>query len=320
MREIAHHVGRRVKDVTPPATRRRVLGIRFAIRSATASHRTLPDVLVVGAQRCGTSSLYKLLGRHPRVIPSLRKEVEYFSTRYPEGVNWYRTHFPLSLRLEVSQDLRGRVPLTFEATPDYLLDPRAAERAAELLPEARIVALVRDPIDRAFSQYLHNRRLDHEPLAFEAALDAEPERLEGEVERMLDDPAYPGRRFRRYSYVTRGLYADQIETWREWFDWDRFLVIRSEDFFADPGKVYRQCVTFLGLPPWMPRRFPNYSYASNVRSPGDEVPKQIRDRLAGVFAPHNRRLAQMLGMDLAWYGVSPMGGGPRPSGEQSASA
>jgi hypothetical protein len=317
--ELGHDVARRIKAATPVARRRQLVALRFGLRFPTASRRVLPDSLIIGAQRCGTSSLYKLLGRHPDVVPSLRKEVEFFSVRYGEGINWYRAHFPLNAGLAVSARLRGRRPITFEATPDYLLDPRAAERAAAHLPEARIIILVRDPIDRAFSQYRHNRRLGHEPLGFEDALAAEPERLEGEIERMLDDPTYQARRFRRYSYVTRGLYADQLDRWQKWFARHRILVLRSEEFFEAPAQTYSLVISFLGLAPFVPKRFPNYSYLSPVTDGDANLSPMIRDRLAATFAPHNQRLEAMLGFDLGWDERGSPGSGV-PSSHESPPA
>jgi hypothetical protein len=117
-------------------------------------------VLVVGAQRCGTSSLFKYLGAHPECGASIRKEARFFTEYYHEGTDWYRAHFPLSAG-------RPRRQIYFEATPDYLLDPRVPQRAKALLPEDfRIIALLRDPVERAYSHYWHNRRLGSERIPF----------------------------------------------------------------------------------------------------------------------------------------------------------
>ena len=184
------------------SSRRRLARWRVQARRPTSFLRALPDFLIVGTQRGGTSSLYKYLGQHPEVSPSTRKEVEFFSTRFDAGVEWYRAHFPLRRR-------SGRLH-TFEATPDYLLHPLAAERAYRLLPEAKIIAMLREPTSRAFSHYNHNRRLGHEPLSFTDALAAEPERIAGERARLLADSSYRALDLRRHGYVERGKYDEQL--------------------------------------------------------------------------------------------------------------
>ena len=278
-------------------TRRHVAMGRVALRKLGASNRALPDFLVIGTQRGGTSSLYRYLGAHPDVVASLRKETDYFSTEYQRGDSWYRAHFPMST---------SQRRLTFEATPAYLLHPLAAERAAALVPRARIIAMLRDPVDRAFSQYRHNRRLGNETLSFEDALAAEPERLRGEYERIERDPYYPAIPLRRHGYVERGLYAEQLERWLPRFS--DVLVVRSEDFMADPRPVFRSVLEFLQLPEWEPEAFVNYSYRDTdparpggapARSAGDP-PDDARSELEIAFEVPNARLRELLDRDFAW--------------------
>lgn len=289
-----------LKDRIAVKRRRQFVAARLTVRKLSAALRALPDVLIIGAQRCGTSSLYKYLGDHPQVVPSLRKEVEYFSTSFTKGEAWYRAHFPLTSRKRVFEKLARRPMLSFEATPDYLLDPRAAARAREMLPEARIIALFRNPTDRAFSQYLHNRRLGQEPLSFDEALDREEERLRGELERLLNDDAYPARALRRYSYVTRGLYAEQISRWFDLYPAERILLLRFEDFVASPTATLHRIEQFIGVTVWNPDSFLNYSYGQGMSRPPLRLHESIRRRLDSVFELHNARLAATISPDLIW--------------------
>lgn len=300
MIDARHDIADWVRGRTSIATRRRVTTARLDARIWNARYRSLPDFLVIGAQRCGTSSLYKYLGRHPRVIPSLRKEIEFFSTRYSEGEAWYRAHFPLKARMDALRAVRGYPSQTFEATPDYLLHPAAAERAAQLVPDARIIVLVRNPIDRAYSHFQHNRRLGQEPLQFEEALDQEHVRLSGELERISHDPAYPARYLRRYSYVTRGLYAEQLAPWRAQFAADRILIVSSEDLFSRTAETFLSMLEFLGLPPWRPAAFDNYSYASPSDRPSTGMPDDLRVRLTAVFSAPNIQFYAIAGRDFGW--------------------
>jgi len=274
--------------------RRRLARWWVTARRPTSFLRDLPDFLIVGAQRCGTSSLYRYLGQHPSITPSIRKEVEYFSIRYSEGVDWYKSHFPVR---------RGRC-LTFEATPDYLLHPLAARRAAELIPDARIIVMLRDPVSRAFSQYLHNLRLGHEELSFPEALDAEGTRIEGEMERCRVDPAFKAISLRRHGYVERGKYDVHLLPWLEHYPQERIHVARSEDFFVSPERVYDEVVEFLGLPPFQPSEFRNYSLRRaspvtlDVEAPN--LQPDTAERLGLLFEPHSRRVEELLHRDFGW--------------------
>lgn len=287
-----------MRTKTSVSFRRRVARTRVQARGWNAGFRALPDFLVIGAQRCGTSSLYTYLGRHPGVVPSLRKEVEYFSTRFGEGEGWYRAHFPLRARLAAS-GLRGSRSQTFEATPDYLLDPRAPVRAAELLPGAKIVVLVRDPVARAYSQYMHNRRLGHEPLTFLEALDQEPSRIDGEFDRMRSDPVYDAKPLRRFGYVTRGMYADQLELWQAQYPAEQIRVIQTEALFNDTAATFDEILDFLGIPRWQPSHFGNYSVPTTTGSSQGMGP-EARERLVETFTVPNRKLYARLGCDFGW--------------------
>ena len=268
----------------PLDVRHRIAQLRVQARTPTGRLRRLPDVLVIGAQRGGTSSLYRHLGRHPDVAPSLRKEVEYFSRRFDRGDRWYRAHFALA---------NGRSRLTFEATPDYLFHPLAAERAATVVPDARLVVMLREPTARAWSHYHHMVALGHETLDFETAVAAEHDRCAADLRRLADDPYHDPVALLRYSYAARGRYAEQLARWRDRFAADRMLVVRSEDFFADPAPVFRRVVEFLGLPPWTPGHLVNVSRQRRPAPPA--IPDRARDALVERFADSNRDLVSMLG-------------------------
>lgn len=253
--------------------------------------------MVIGTQRGGTSSLYKYLGRHPGVAPTLRKETEYFTRSYGEGEGWYRAHFPLELRRSVSRIVARRPLQTFEATPDYLVHPLAAQRAAVLLPEARIVAMLRNPIDRAFSHYKHMVRLEFEKRSFEQAVAREPDEITPLVEKMAADPSYDATNFLRYSYLTRGHYAEQLRRWLDHYP--GMLVVQSEEFYADTPKVFSQILAHLDLEQWQPTEFANYSYAS-TRPSDSGLPDHVRAQLADYFRPLNDELFQLIDRDFGW--------------------
>jgi hypothetical protein len=289
----------RVKPMVPMGARERVVRARLNTRLPTASIRALPDFLIIGAMRCGTSSLYKWLGYHPLVAPSLRKEVQYLSIEHGKGERWYRAHFPLRMRTTLTRTLgMGRIQ-TFEATPDYLFLPQAAARASRLVPEARIIVLLRNPIDRAISHYHHMVRSELEPLGLPEALLAEEERLAGEWARLAEDSDYPCRALRRYSYVARGLYVDQLQNWDRFYPRSRILTVMSDALYRRPAETYAEILRFLDLPPWQPA-FRNYSYDRAAPASTSDGSAGVRTWLAERFKGPNARLAAWLGKDPGW--------------------
>ncbi|HXS47682.1 MAG TPA: sulfotransferase domain-containing protein, partial [Solirubrobacterales bacterium] len=189
---------------------RRLLGrarrsATHTLRRTNAGQRPLPDFLIIGAQKGGTTSLHAYLSEHRRVSPSSTKEVHFFDHAYDRGLGWYRAHFQRSAKAPLS--------LSGEATPYYLFHPLVPARVAETLPESRLIVILRDPVDRAFSHHNHELALGFEDLPFEEAIEREPERLEGEQERILEDPGYRSFAHQHHSYVSRGRYAEQLERW-----------------------------------------------------------------------------------------------------------
>ncbi len=279
-----------------------VIESRIAWRQEVDPQRPLPEFLIIGAQRCGTSSLYKYLEQHPFVVASLRKETEYLSARWCKGEAWYRAHFPSARRRAFEHRLRGRPIVSFEASPNYLFHPQAPARAARLLPEAKLVVLLRNPVDRAFSHYQHEVRASRESLSFEEALEQEPGRLAGQEERMSADPCFRSLGWERHSYVSRGLYAEQLERWMTLFSPDRVLVLASEELYADPASTFRRLIAFLGLADWVPKAFPNHSYGGSASAPpaSSSFPSASRKLLEERFAEPNERLYSLLGRDFGW--------------------
>ncbi|UCC30568.1 MAG: sulfotransferase domain-containing protein, partial [Phycisphaerales bacterium] len=219
----------------------------FPLRRLSASIRMLPDFLIIGTQKGGTTSLYRYLTGHPRILSAVVKEVRFFNRDYHKGPLWYRAHFPTYIRKWAAGKLGAGHTLTGEATP-YLFHPHAPKRVHSLVPDARLIVLLRNPVDRAYSHYQHHVTRGRESLSFEEAIDAEPSRIEGELEKMMQDERYRSLNYVGYAYLTRGIYVDHLRRWREHFDAHQFLVLESERFFSDTASVYKQVLRFLQLP------------------------------------------------------------------------
>jgi hypothetical protein len=252
---------------------------------ATAGRRREPTFLILGAQKAGTSSLLEYLNWHPDVAPSELKEVDYFSFHYARGPRWYRSHFPPAAA--------GRQ--TGEASPSYLYDPRVPARVAAALPRVPLIALLRDPVERAISHYHHERKRDLEPLSLEEALDREEERIGAERDAVLAGTEERPVRMRHWSYADRGLYADQLERWFEHFPRERVLVLCAEQFFDQTAETYARVLDFLGLSAWAPEEFPVMN-----ANPSAAPPPEVRARLEHRFAEPNERLFALLGERFPW--------------------
>lgn len=281
----------------------RTLGRRSAKRLSrlvtvpTASFRPLPDFLIIGAQRCGTTSLYRYLCAHPGVVPAvLNKGIHYFDTDWGQSLRWYRSHFPTAgyRRWRARQGGVDRV-ITGEGSPYYVFHPLGPERIASVLPDARFVLVLRDPVSRAYSHYNHEVARGFEDLGFDDALEAEEGRLAGEEARMRDDPTYRSFHHQHHSYIARGMYADQIRRWNAIFRPEQLLVLDSAAFFADPDAAYRSVLRFLGLEE---RSLADYRQLNAHRY--EPMSDRARDLLTERFAEPNRQLVRDLGPRFAW--------------------
>jgi Sulfotransferase domain len=262
--------------------------IVLAPRRLNASRRRLPDFLIIGAQRSGTTSLYKYLTANPGVEAAYpTKGAHYFDNHPQRSVGWYRAHFPIR---------REGGLITGEGSPYYLFHPQVPVRVARVAPDARLIVMLRDPVERAYSHYQQEYARGFEDAeSFERALELEPQRLEGEQERMAADPGYRSRAHQHHSYIARGLYLEQIEAWRAHFAPEQMLILHTERFFADPASGMQEVQRFLGLDPAPAAEYP----AHNARgySPMDPATRRM---LTDRFAEPNRRLYAYLGVDYGW--------------------
>jgi hypothetical protein len=265
------------------------------VRRYTAPLRVLPDFLIIGGMRCGTSSLYYDLVGHPDVYPALSKETYFFGQHYRHGMAWYRSYFP-SLFLKKLAAARKRVFLTGEATPKYLFDIHAPKRVYEHLPGAKLIALLRNPVDRAFSHYRMRRRSGGEKASFEEALEAEEERIIPDLRRRQEDEHYEAKRYWLCSYKARGVYAEQLERWSRYFKRENMFIVDSETFFKNPGDVHAEVLRFLGLSSWRPAKFGKRNTSKDAAVMADKT----RERLIAYFRPHNERLYAWLGRRFQW--------------------
>jgi hypothetical protein len=279
-------------------------------------HPRLPTFVIIGAQKSGTTSLARYLSGHPQVFMSAEKEIHFFETRklYERGADWYARHFAQA----------ADAAAVGEASPAYMYFPLVPERMAQVVPDCRLIAILRDPIDRAYSHYWMNRALGLEDLEFPDAVEREAARLASG-----DMPS-----LRRYSYFDRGRYLEQLMRFTPFFGRDRLLVLLFDDLRERPDEVFVEVCRFLAVnSAYRPadlgraenqhtefksirlrnvakRGFPNR--VNNLIGRVNAVPARyppldpaLKSELSRLFEDDNRRLAAWLGRDLrGWEAVS----------------
>ena len=242
---------------------------------ATAALRPLPNSVIIGGMKCGTTTLNAWLRCHPEVAFSAIKEIHFFDQNYEKGSDWYRSFFPIWERLLGAKCVLG-------ATPAYLFRASVvAERMHRLVPEARLIVMLRDPVKRAISHYGHRVRNGEEDRSIEEALLSDYGRAVGSDN----------------SYKTRGLYADQIQTFRKFYVDHQIMVIKSEDFFAKPEPIYAAVLNFLGV---SQRPLPEGRSPRNVGQRQAEIPVEVTEHLSQYYQVPNQRLAELLPSFSVW--------------------
>jgi hypothetical protein len=267
----------------------------------------LPDFVVIGAQKAGTTSLYRMLRKHPQVHMPKTKELHYFDFHYDQGPQWYAAQF----RPGRWERRRG------EATPNYMWGPLARQRLIADLPDARIVAILRNPVDRAYSHYWHDRRrreMDRHDRTvqptFEQALAQERPATFGHLVEAVGGEAPDPDRPTRGNFVLRGEYADQLEPYLAAYDRNRVHLMLLDDLVADREGTLRDLFGFLRVLK-RPARTIEDAHANRFRRQDESgrvetsayqpIDPATRELLAEHYRSHNERLGRILGRDLAHW-------------------
>ncbi len=268
--------------------------------TATAGHRPPPELLVIGAKRGGTTSLWRYLDEHPATLPTFPraqkiKGTYYFDENAAEGDRWYLSHFPTVARRRLVERRVGCAPIAFEASPYYLFHPLAPARAKAVAPDALVVALLRDPVERAYSHW--KERCNHtEDLPFEEAIAAEPHRTRGEEDRLRRGEVLVSHAHRHQTYVAQGCYAPMLERWFEAYGRDQVVVAASEEFYADPQGFCDSLTDRLGL----------FRHALTTTEPfnaepSEEMTPEMRAALTERLVPHVAEVEALLGRRMPWH-------------------
>lgn len=284
-----------LRSALPDPITRVVRNGYVSLSALTASSRLEPDFILVGGQRCGTTSLFRAFEQHHQIVrPTFNKGINYFDVNYSRGHRWYRAHFPLRLSAK-RQVGAGNSFVSFEASGYYIFHPLAAERIAKDLPAVKIVAMLRDPVERAFSAWKHECARGFDNVSFEEAVETEEKRTRGERDRMIADAQYESYAYRHYSYVARGHYSAQLGEYYRRFPHSSIHVMYSESFFTDPNAEFAKLTDFLGVE--HPDRI---VFDRHNARPSGPMPGQTREILSEVYALEADALEEMVGHRPPW--------------------
>lgn len=276
---------KRARSPLNPVRLRR--SFEWRMRAATSRWRVFPNFVILGAQRGGTTSLFDYLARHPQVIPAFRKEIHFYDLHYSRGVGWYRAHFPMARQMSEGV-------ITGEATPNYLVHPDAPRRLRTVTPDARLVVMLRDPTERAYSAWRLRSSEGRETVTFEEAVTREQQNPDPVITDYHEDPKGVGDAI-RFLYLAKSRYAEQFERWLEFFPLDQFTVITSEDLFSHPDQVLSELSEALDIDLWEPGSFPALNQV-----PSASIDPGLRRELLEYFRPHNERLEVLLSRQFNW--------------------
>ncbi len=257
----------------------------------------MPDFAIIGAQRCGTTSLYRALTEHDDIGELVigAKGAHYFDTNYSRSLDWYQAHFPTE-RERAREAGACRRLIVGESSPYYFFHPAVAERLHAVASDVRLIVLLRDPVARAYSQYQHMIWEGHEHLpTFEQAIEAEADRLVGATEYLLEDPSHRSSAHQHASYLARGHYAEQLERYLALFSAEQMLVLITEQLVADPQAGLEQIQSFLGVEPSSAVVLRQHNSGSY-----DPIRPSTRRSLESHFAASSQRLTELTGLEPPW--------------------
>jgi hypothetical protein len=268
-------------------------GVMSGYGQAAWRSRALPDFIIIGAQKSGTTSMFRFICQHPQIVPSAIKEVHFFDggadpsvNNFEKGMPWYSTYFPSRKSINADQK-------TFEATPSYMFNPLAPKRIYDLIPQVKLIALLRNPTERAISHYFHEQRKRREPLSILEAMEAEETRLKSSIE----EKDYKSDVFIHFSYKSRGLYKDQLGRYINHFPLEQILILPSKDFFANPDAILARVFEFIEVD----KNFKVQDLAPRmVANNKVEIEPKVYEYLNSFFLPHNQALYEMVGENYGW--------------------
>lgn len=258
------------------------------IRGVTAPNRVLPNFIIIGEQKCGTTTLYDHLIQHPQILPALRKEIHFFDNHYNVGLNMYKAFFPTNDKIQ-----KNDLSITGEASPNYFHHPLVPKRIKENLPNVKLILLLRNPVERAYSHFIMMKNGGFETLSFEQAVEYEKQVFkEGKISwinqyRVFNETHHP--------YLMRGIYVNHLKRWLEIFPRNQISIINSENFKSNKSQILKQTFEFLNVSSYRLKDLKNKNVAKY-----DSMDLDTKKILEEFFKPYNKELYDLLNIEFDW--------------------
>ena len=257
------------------------------IAGITASNRVLPNFIIIGTVRSGTTSLYYNICEHPSVLPAAYDEIGFFDSNFHLGINWYRSMFPTEKKMEEIKKDTG-FAITGEDTPFYFWKKEAVERISHIIPNSKLIVIFRNPVDRAYSNYNLAVRTGNEELSFENAIEEEIEFIRNHTFRESVD--------RRRSYLAKGIYAEQLEIWKNIFPENQIHIICMEDMEKDPQNELLKIFQFLKIPKYKIKNPQKQKMVKYVK-----MDANTRRKLLDYYKPYTEKLFNIIQKKFEWF-------------------
>ena len=268
-------------------------------RKMTSRLRSLPDFIIIGVGRAGTTALYSYLIQHPSIVAASTDnnesvaDLHFFEYMISNNIQWYKSHFPILFSKSKNQKNSF---ITGEYTSTYIYHPDVPKRIFNLLPKIKLIVILRNPIDKAYSAYQQQFRFGEYTTSFEDTVNAEFRRINLNKDfPELNSNNYDFENFVAQNIIRHGIYADYLETWLKIFDRKQILILNSEDLKNSTKETLHRVFHFLNVS--------NYDIANTSQvNVGKYSPinKITRKKLIEFFKPHNQRLNKLLDTEFDW--------------------
>jgi len=266
-----------------------------AFQMATSSIRTLPNFIIIGSSKSGTWAIHNYLLQHPDVDYSARN-IHFFEYAYSNKISWYKSHFPTKLYKSLVESIHKRKCLMSEHTSTYLHHPLIPQRVKDGIPDVKLIVSLRNPIDRAYSNYHMFVRIGTEKRTFEDAVFSELKRIEIIKENdnfQIKNPNFSN--CVEFNYLRHGTYVDKLENWLKFFRREQFCIVENKDLSKNPQQVLDKIFEFLNVPHFKLRQEERWNVGKYKK-----MKESTRKTLEDFFKPYNERLYKLLGQNFSW--------------------
>jgi hypothetical protein len=266
-----------------------------AFQMATSSIRILPDFIIIGSSKSGTWAIHNYLLQHPDIDYSARN-IHFFEYAYSNKISWYKSHFPTKLYKSLVESIHKRKCLMSEHTSTYLHHPLIPQRVKDGIPDVKLIVSLRNPIDRAYSNYHMFVRIGTEKRTFEDAVFSELKRIEIIKENdnfQIKNPNFSN--CVESNYLRHGTYVDKLENWLKSFRREQFCIVENKDLSKNPQQVLDKIFEFLNVPHFKLRQEERWNVGEYKK-----MKESTRKTLQDFFKPYNERLYKLLSQNFSW--------------------